>query len=109
MLANKYSPEILPVALTSPVTYSPVEANTATFGVPATLTVTLLFTAASIFDVPFATGKAAALKKYGGATIASPFKALELIAAAKSNTLGQGFDAEDQVLADLTMSDPLRA
>jgi len=36
-------------------------------------------------------------------------KALELIAAAKSNTLGQGFDAEDLALADLTMSDPLRA
>ena len=56
-----------------------------------------------------ATGKAAALKKYGGAQIASPFKALELIGAAKSNTLGQGFDAEDIALADLTMSDPLRA
>jgi hypothetical protein len=36
-------------------------------------------------------------------------KALELIAAARTNTLGEGFDAEDQVLADLTMSDPLRA
>ena len=56
-----------------------------------------------------ATGKAAALKKYGGAEIASPMKALELIAAAKSNTLGAGFDAEDLALADLTMSDPLRA
>ncbi|MFM1984890.1 MAG: hypothetical protein RLZZ295_56, partial [Actinomycetota bacterium] len=61
------------------------------------------------WESALATGKAAALKKYGGATIASPFKALELIAAAKSNTLGQGFDAEDQVLADLTMSDPLRS
>lgn len=56
-----------------------------------------------------ATGKAAALKKYGGAEIASPMKALELISAAKSNTLGAGFDAEDLALADLTMSDPLRA
>lgn len=36
-------------------------------------------------------------------------KALELIAAARSNTLGEGFDAEDQVLSDLTMSDPLRS
>ncbi len=61
------------------------------------------------WDAALATGKAAALKKYGGAEIASPFKALELIAAAKSNTLGQGFDAEDVALADLTMSDPLRA
>ena len=61
------------------------------------------------WESALATGKAAALKKYGGATIASPMKALELIAAAKSNTLGQGFDAEDQVLSDLTMSDPLRS
>jgi len=61
------------------------------------------------WDTALATGKAAALKKYGGAEIASPFKALELIAAAKSNTLGAGFDAEDIALADLTMSDPLRA
>jgi enoyl-CoA hydratase/carnithine racemase len=61
------------------------------------------------WETALATGKAAALKKYGGATIASPMKALELIAAAKSNTLGEGFDAEDQVLADLTMSDPLRS
>ncbi len=61
------------------------------------------------WDSALATGKAAALKKYGGAEIASPIKALELIAAAKSNTLGAGFDAEDAALADLTMSDPLRA
>jgi 3-hydroxyacyl-CoA dehydrogenase/enoyl-CoA hydratase/carnithine racemase len=55
------------------------------------------------------TGRAAALKKYGGAEIAAPMKALELIAAARSNSRGEGFDAEDNVLADLTMSDPLRA
>ncbi len=61
------------------------------------------------WESALAMGKAAALKKYGGAEIASPFKALELIAAAKSNTVGQGFDAEDVALADLTMSDPLRA
>ena len=61
------------------------------------------------WESALATGKAAALKKYGGAEIASPMKALELIAAARTNTLGEGFDAEDQVLADLTMSDPLRA
>lgn len=54
-------------------------------------------------------GRIAALKKYGGAEIAAPIKALELIAAARSNTRGEGFDAEDQALADLTMSDPLRA
>ena len=61
------------------------------------------------WESALATGKAAALKKYGGAEIASPTRALELISAAKSNTLGAGFDAEDLALADLTMSDPLRA
>ncbi len=61
------------------------------------------------WDAALATGKAAALKKYGGAEIASPMRALELIAAARSNSRGAGFDAEDQALADLTMSDPLRA
>lgn len=61
------------------------------------------------WDSALATGKAAALKKYGGADITAPRKALELIAAAKSCTNGAGFDAEDQVLADLVMSDPLRS
>ena len=53
--------------------------------------------------------KAAVAKKYGGAEIASPLKALELIAAAQSNTYSQGFDAEDQALAELVMTDALRA
>ena len=61
------------------------------------------------WDAALAAGRAAALKKYGGAELASPTKALELIAAAKSNTRSAGFDAEDVALADLTMSDPLRA
>jgi 3-hydroxyacyl-CoA dehydrogenase/enoyl-CoA hydratase/carnithine racemase len=61
------------------------------------------------WEAALATGKAASLKKYGGAEIASPMRALELIAAARTNTRGAGFDAEDQALADLTMSDPLRA
>jgi len=61
------------------------------------------------WETALATGKAAALKKYGGAEIAAPMRALELIAAARTNTRGAGFDAEDQALADLTMSDPLRA
>lgn len=56
-----------------------------------------------------AVGKAAALKKYGGADIASPRKALELIAASQHSTLDAGFDAEDNALADLVMSDELRA
>jgi 3-hydroxyacyl-CoA dehydrogenase/enoyl-CoA hydratase/carnithine racemase len=61
------------------------------------------------WDAALAAGRAAALKKFGGAELASPTKALELIAAAKSNSRGAGFDAEDIALADLTMSDPLRA
>ncbi len=61
------------------------------------------------WESAIATGRAAALKKYGGAEIASPLAALQLIAQAQSNTRGSGFDAEDQVLADLTMSDSLRA
>jgi 3-hydroxyacyl-CoA dehydrogenase/enoyl-CoA hydratase/carnithine racemase len=56
-----------------------------------------------------ATGKGAVAKKYGGAEVAAPLRALELIAAAKTNTLDQGFDAEDEVLAKLVMSDPLRS
>jgi len=54
-------------------------------------------------------GKAMVEKKYGGAEIESPMRALELIAAAQSNSRDQGFDAEDQILAKLVMSDPLRA
>ena len=61
------------------------------------------------WESALASGRAAALKKYGGAEIASPNRALELIAASQTSTLGQGFDAEDQALADLTMSDSLRA
>jgi len=61
------------------------------------------------WDSALAAGRAAALKKFGGAELASPTKALELIAAAKNNSRGAGFDAEDIALADLTMSDSLRA
>jgi len=61
------------------------------------------------WDSALAAGRAAALKKFGGAELASPTKALELIAAAKNNSRGAGFDSEDIALADLTMSDSLRA
>ncbi len=61
------------------------------------------------FEKAIAAGKAAVAKKYGGAEIASPLKALELIAAAQTNTYSQGFDAEDQALAELVMTDSLRA
>lgn len=55
------------------------------------------------------TGNAIAAKKYGGADIAAPRLALELISAARTNTLAAGFAAEEEALADLNMSDPLRA
>jgi len=61
------------------------------------------------WSTALATGKAAMAKKYGGAELASPMKALELISASRTNSLSEGFDAEDQALADLTMSDSLRA
>jgi 3-hydroxyacyl-CoA dehydrogenase len=61
------------------------------------------------WESALATGRAAAAKKFGGADIASPRRALELIAAAQHNSNGEGFDTEDQTLADLVMSDPLRA
>ena len=67
------------------------------------------YSADPAWDAALAAGRATALKKFGGAELASPTKALELIEAAKTNSRGAGFDAEDQVLADLTMSDPLRA
>ena len=50
---NTLPPVTLPLALTTPVTYAPVLANTATFDVPSTLTVTLALAAAMFtFDVP---------------------------------------------------------
>lgn len=61
------------------------------------------------WDKAIAAGKAAAHKKYGGADIAAPRKALELIAASRTTSPSTGFDAEDQTLAALTMSDELRA
>jgi 3-hydroxyacyl-CoA dehydrogenase/enoyl-CoA hydratase/carnithine racemase len=56
-----------------------------------------------------AVGQGAVAKKYGGAEIPQAIKALNLIAAARTNTLGAGFDAEDIDLASLAMSNPLRA
>jgi 3-hydroxyacyl-CoA dehydrogenase/enoyl-CoA hydratase/carnithine racemase len=61
------------------------------------------------WDRAMATGTAAAFKKYGGAQIAAPTRALELVAASRRNSRDQGFDAENQSLADLVMSDELRA
>ncbi|MDP1720402.1 MAG: 3-hydroxyacyl-CoA dehydrogenase NAD-binding domain-containing protein [Candidatus Nanopelagicaceae bacterium] len=61
------------------------------------------------WDKAIATGQAAVLKKYGGAEIEAPQRALQLIAGARTATRSAGFAAEDQALADLTMSDALRA
>ena len=61
------------------------------------------------YEKAIAVGKAAVAKKYNGAEIASPLAALELIKASQKNTVRDGFAAETKVLADLVMSDPLRA
>jgi enoyl-CoA hydratase/carnithine racemase len=46
------------------------------------------------WDEAIAIGQGAVAKKFGGAQIPQAIKALELIAAARTNTLGSGFDAE---------------
>ena len=61
------------------------------------------------FEKAINTGKAAVAKKYSGAQIPSPLAALELIKAAQTNTVRDGYAAETKVLADLVMSDGLRA
>ncbi len=61
------------------------------------------------WESALARGRAAAAKKYGGADIDAPRRALEIISAARTATRDEGFAAEDNALADLTMSDPLRA
>ena len=61
------------------------------------------------FEKAIATGKAAVAKKYSGAQIPSPLAALELIKAAQTNTVRDGYAAETKVLSDLVMSDGLRA
>ena len=63
----------------------------------------------SEWNEALAIGSAAVSKKFGGAEIPQAIKALDLIKAARTNTLGAGFDAEDQELANLAMSNPLRA
>ena len=61
------------------------------------------------FERAIATGKAAIAKKYSGAQIPAPLAALELIKAAQTNTVRDGYAAETKVLSDLVMSDGLRA
>ena len=63
----------------------------------------------SEWNEALAIGSAAVAKKFGGAQIPQAIKALDLIKAARTNTFSAGFDAEDQELANLAMSNPLRA
>ena len=61
------------------------------------------------FEKAITTGKAAIAKKYSGAPIPAPLAALELIKAAQTNAVRDGYSAETKVLSDLVMSNGLRA
>jgi 3-hydroxyacyl-CoA dehydrogenase/enoyl-CoA hydratase/carnithine racemase len=60
------------------------------------------------WDDALARGKAIADARLHGAA-AAPYRALELMALAKTASFAEGTAAEDEALADLVMSDPLRA
>ncbi|WP_116951479.1 3-hydroxyacyl-CoA dehydrogenase NAD-binding domain-containing protein [Jiangella endophytica] len=60
------------------------------------------------WDAAVARGRAAADGRLHGATPA-PYRALELIAAARTVSRDDGFAAEDEALGDLIMGDDLRA
>jgi 3-hydroxyacyl-CoA dehydrogenase/enoyl-CoA hydratase/carnithine racemase len=60
------------------------------------------------WDAALAKGKAIADGKTAG-TAPAPYRALELIALAKSASFDEGTAAEDEALADLIMTDELRA
>ncbi|MET9806106.1 3-hydroxyacyl-CoA dehydrogenase NAD-binding domain-containing protein [Streptomyces halstedii] len=60
------------------------------------------------WDQAVARGRAVADSKVHGAAPAA-YRALEIVAAAKSGDLGACFDAEDQALADLIMGGELRS
>ncbi|MEI7549452.1 MAG: 3-hydroxyacyl-CoA dehydrogenase NAD-binding domain-containing protein [Actinomycetes bacterium] len=64
---------------------------------------------AAPWDAAIAVGKAAAAKKYIGADIAAPRKALELIALSRTASRDEGFNAEDRALTELIMTNELRA
>ena len=61
------------------------------------------------WDTPIKEAETAIKKKYGSADVKSPYRALKLITAAKSNSIVDGFAAEDEALADLIMGEQLRA
>ena len=54
-------------------------------------------------------GKKIIAKKFRGAPVLAPTKALELIEMARTASRDEGFDAEDRILTELVMSDQLRA
>ncbi|GAA4802831.1 3-hydroxyacyl-CoA dehydrogenase NAD-binding domain-containing protein [Streptomyces ziwulingensis] len=60
------------------------------------------------WDTAVARGRSLADSKVHGAAPAA-YRALDIIAAARNGDLQQGFDAEDQALADLIMGSELRA
>jgi hypothetical protein len=60
------------------------------------------------WDAAVARGKGFADLKVSGAAPA-PYRALDLIAAAKDSDRDRGFAAEDEALADLIMSEELRS
>lgn len=64
---------------------------------------------AAPWDAAIAVGKAAAAKKYIGADIDAPRKALELVALSRTASRSEGFDAEDRALTELIMTNELRA
>ena len=61
------------------------------------------------WETPLKIAEVAIKKKYGTADIKSPYRAMKLIAAAKNNSVTDGFAAEDEALADLIMGEQLRA
>lgn len=61
------------------------------------------------WETPLKVAEIAIKKKYGTADIKSPYRAMKLIAAAKNNSVSDGFAAEDEALADLIMGEQLRA
>ncbi|HEY5136002.1 MAG TPA: 3-hydroxyacyl-CoA dehydrogenase NAD-binding domain-containing protein [Candidatus Nanopelagicales bacterium] len=63
---------------------------------------------AATWDAAVAAGRAFADAKVHGAAPA-PYRALDLVAAARTASRDEGFAAEDDALADLVMSDELRA
>ncbi|MEO6821180.1 MAG: 3-hydroxyacyl-CoA dehydrogenase NAD-binding domain-containing protein, partial [Candidatus Nanopelagicales bacterium] len=60
------------------------------------------------WDDAIARGRALADAKFHG-NVPAPYRALDLLAAARTASQDEGFAAEDDALADLVMSDELRA